>query len=35
MAKKKNNKYKMNLQKVVVIILIIAMLATSVLAIFA
>ena len=35
MAKKKNNKYKMNLQKIVIIILIIAMVATSVLAMFA
>ena len=32
---KKNNKYKMNLQKIVIIFLIVAMLATSVLALFA
>ena len=35
MAKKKNKKYKLNVQKVVVILLILAMVATSVLAIFA
>lgn len=35
MAKKKNNKYKLNFQKIVIIFLIVAMLATTVLAIFA
>lgn len=35
MAKKKNKKYKLNVQKIVVIILILAMVATTVLAIFA
>ena len=33
--KKKNNKYKLNVQKIVVLVLILAMVATSVLAIFA
>lgn len=35
MAKKKNNKYKLNVQKILIIFLIVAMLATTVLAIFA
>lgn len=35
MAKKNNKKYKLNAQKVVVFILILAMVATSILAIFA
>lgn len=35
MAKKKNKKYKLNAQKIVVLLLILAMVATSVLAIFA
>ena len=35
MAKKKNNKYKLNAQKILIIFLIVAMLATTVLAIFA
>ena len=35
MAKKKNKKYKLNVQKMVAILLILAMVATSVLAIFA
>ena len=34
MAKKKNKKYQLNAQKIVAIILILAMVATSVLAIF-
>lgn len=35
MAKKKNNKYKLNIQKIIILILIIAMVVTSILAIFA
>lgn len=35
MKKKKNKKYEMNAQKIVVMILILAMVATTVLAIFA
>jgi len=35
MAKKKNKKYKLNVQKIVVLILILAMVTTSILAIFA
>ena len=35
MAKKKDKKYKLNVQKIVIIILILAMVATTVLAIFA
>ena len=35
MAKKKNKKYQLNAQKIVVILLIVAMVATTVLAIFA
>lgn len=35
MEKKKHKKYKLNAQKIVVILLILAMVATSVLAIFA
>ena len=34
MAKKKNKKYKMNAQKIIAIVLILAMVATTVLAIF-
>ena len=33
--KKKNNPYKLNVQKIVILILILAMLGTSILAIFA
>ena len=35
MAKKKNSKYKLNAQKIIILFLIVAMLATTVLAIFA
>ena len=35
MTKKKNKKYQLNIQKIVIIVLILAMLATTVLAIFA
>ena len=35
MAKKNNKKYKLNAQKIVVLVLILAMVATSILAIFA
>ena len=35
MAKKKNKKYQLNAQKIVVLVLILAMVATTVLAIFA
>lgn len=35
MAKKKNKKYKLNIQKIIIIVLILAMVATTVLAIFA
>ena len=35
MAKKNKNKYKLTAEKIVILILIVAMLATSVLAIFA
>ena len=35
MLKKKNKKYKLNIQKIIIIVLILAMVATTVLAIFA
>lgn len=35
MAKKKNKKYNLNAQKIIVLVLILAMVATSILAIFA
>lgn len=35
MSKRKNKKYQLNMQKIVIIVLILAMVATTVLAIFA